>query len=195
MQHTKLINYIQQYVSLSSDQEGLILDAYRTHSLKKKELLFEQGKRCEIEAFVLSGTLRVFYSDAKGLEHVLNFALPDWWVGDITSFSEGTLSMISVQALEDSELLVIDPVKKEKLLREVPELERMFRIILQKHLVSFQKRFLSAVSETADVRYKNLLEKIPTIEQLVPQHQIASYLGILPESLSRMKKQRWNSEK
>jgi CRP-like cAMP-binding protein len=191
----RLIEYIQRYVPLTVEEQERILRVYRPHSLKRKEFLYVQGKRCEIEAFVLSGALRVFYADTKGHDHVLNFALPDWWVGDITSFTEGTPSMTSVQALEDSELLVIDPPDREALLRDIPQLEHMFRIILQKHLVSFQKRFLSAVSETADVRYKNLLEKMPTIEQLVPQHQIASYLGILPESLSRMKKQLLHSGK
>lgn len=195
MEDNKLIQYIERHVKLSKEKQQIVVKAYERRVLKKKSLLFEQGKRCDTEAFVLSGTLRVFYVDSRGHEHVLNFALPDWWVGDITSLTEGTPSMISVQALEDAELLVIDPINKEKLLREVPELERMFRIILQRHLVSFQRRFLSAVSETADVRYQNLIEKIPSIEQLVPQHQIASYLGILPESLSRMKKNLLNADK
>jgi len=184
----RLIEYIESYVSLTEEEKEIVRSAYQAKQLDKKEFLFKQGERCETEAFVLSGTLRVFYSDSKGQEHVLNFALPDWWVGDLASFYDGHPAFVSVQALEQSELLVIDPEQKEKLLKEVPKLERMFRIVIQKHLSSLQNRFLASISETADQRYKNLLERIPNIEQLVAQHQIASYLGILPESLSRMKR-------
>lgn len=188
MEQQALIKYFETYIPLSNDEIKLIKSSYSPKLLRKKEILFEQGKRCTIEAFVLSGTLRAYYMDNKGHEHVLNFALPGWWVGDIASFNQGTDAFLSVQALEDSELLVIDPETKEELLRKVPALERVFRIVIQNHLASLQKRFLVSHSETADHRYINLISKIPKIEQLVPQYQIASYLGILPESLSRLKK-------
>ena len=184
-----LIQYIEQYSPLDQAERDLILSSYQSFSLKKKEHLYQQGEICAHEAFVLSGTLRVYTIDKRGGEHVLNFALPTWWVGDIGSFYEKSPAFHSVQALEDSELLVINPEKKEELFREIPKLERVFRIVIQKHLMSTQKRFLTTISENADQRYLNLLAKIPQIEQLVAQHQIASYLGILPESLSRLKKQ------
>lgn len=189
MYSSPLIDYIEEYVSLTDEEKRIITEAYRPMHLNKKEMLFEQGTRCENEAFVLSGTLRVFYLDQKGHEHVLNFALPGWWVGDLASFYQGTPAFLNVQALEPSELLVIHPEEKEKLFQQIPKLERMFRIVIQKHLSSLQNRFLVTISETADQRYRNLLKRIPNIEQLVPQHQIASYLGILPESLSRLKRQ------
>lgn len=195
MELNPLIRYIEEYISVSDEEKKIILEAYRPMSLNKKEMLFKQGERCENEAFVISGTLRVFYVDQKGNEHVLNFALPGWWVGDLASFYQGTPAFLNVQALEPSELLVIHPEQKEQLFKQVPSLERMFRIVIQKHLSSLQNRFLSTISETAEQRYRNLLERIPSIEQLVPQHQIASYLGILPESLSRLKKQMIESEK
>ncbi len=187
--HEKLIEYLKGYVPLSTSEQELIIASYKPFQLKKKEFLFRQGEYCKTEAFVVSGTLRVFNTDTKGNEHVLNFALPGWWVGDLTSFYQNKGSLFSVQALEATDLLVIDPEQKEKLFEQIPSLERVFRIIIQNHLASLQNRFLVTISETADQRYKHLLNKIPNIEQLVPQHQIASYLGILPESLSRMKKQ------
>ncbi|TNE78005.1 MAG: Crp/Fnr family transcriptional regulator [Bacteroidetes bacterium] len=189
MPYSELIQYFEQYVSLTEEEKSHINSSYKRVKLKKKDFLFKQGERCTTEAFVLKGTLRSFYVDSRGNEHVLNFALPGWWVGDLSSFYHGTDSFITVQALEDTDLLVIDPDVKEDLFNQIPSLERVFRIIVQKHLSSLQTRFLSTISETADQRYNNLLNKIPNIEQLVPQHQIASYLGILPESLSRMKKQ------
>lgn len=188
MDYQSLIDYFEAMVSLTEEEKSLIIQAYTPKKLQKKEMLFEQGGKCTTEAFVVSGTLRVFYVDDKGAEHVLNFALPGWWVGDLASFYQGTDAFLNVQALEESTLLVIDPDKKEELFRQIPSLERVFRIVIQKHLASIQKRLLVNHSLTADQRYKNLIEKIPLIEQLVPQYQIASYLGILPESLSRLKR-------
>lgn len=184
-----LIDYLSDRVPLSEKDKELIADAYSVKELKKKEFLFEQGSPCLFEGFVVKGTCRVYYIDLKGLEHVLYFAFKEWWVGDIASFYSGEASGLSAQALEESTILVIDPKRKEQLLQDVPVLERLFRIITQKHLTVLQKRFLLTISANASERYQELIERSPGIEQLVPQHQIASYLGILPESLSRMKKQ------
>lgn len=188
MEKNALIHYLEQSISLSNEEKKIITEAYKPIHVDKKEMVYRQGEHCNIEAFVISGTLRSYYIDKGGVEHVLNFAMPNWWIGDLSSFYQGTLSTTNVQALEPSELLVIDPVSKDKLFKAIPKLERFFRIVIQKHLSSLQNRFLSTVSDSAEERYKNLLVKIPAIEQLVPQHQIASYLGILPESLSRIKR-------
>ena len=117
------------------------------------------------------------------------FAFPEWWVGDMASFNTGEFSSLNLQVLEDTIALVIDPSEKEVLLEKVPKLERLFRLMIQKNLSVLQKRFLLTISANASDRYLELIERSPGIEQLVPQHQIASYLGIHPESLSRMKKQ------
>lgn len=185
-----LIDYLSARVALTEKDKEIIASSYRPLSLKKKEHLFKHGEVCPWEGFILSGTFRVYYLDAKGLEHVLYFGFNDWWISDIASFYGDTPATLNAQAMEDSEILVIDRVMKEKLFATVPVLERLFRLITQKHLTVLQRRFLLTVSETAEERYKALLKRSPGIEQLVPQHQIASYLGILPESLSRMKKQR-----
>ena len=186
----KLTDYIAARVFITDDEKELISNAYTLLPLKKKKYLFEEGAVCEYEAFVILGTLRVYYIDQKGLEHVLYFAFPDWWVGDIASYNSVENSNLNAQAMEDSLLLVIDKKKKEELYLKIPTLERLFRIITQKHLTVLQKRFLITISSNAGERYDELIQRSPGIEQLVPQHQIASYLGILPESLSRMKKQR-----
>jgi CRP-like cAMP-binding protein len=185
----QLIEYISARINLTQKECEIIANAYSIQKFKKKQFLFEQGKICAVEAFVVAGTFRIFYVDSKGLEHVLYFAFKDWWAGDIASFNLGEPSGLAAQALEDSIALVIDPIKKEALFKKIPALERLFRIITQKHLTVLQKRFLLTVSANAAERYDELIKRSPGIEQLVPQHQIASYLGILPESLSRMKKQ------
>ena len=185
----KLTDYIAARINITDQDKELIANAYSLIEVRKKKHLFQQDEVCLIEGFVVQGTFRVYYLDSRGSEHVLYFAFPEWWVGDMVSFAGGDASGLSVQALEDSLILVIDPVKKEELYKQVPALERLFRIIVQKHLAVLQKRFLLTISANVSERYKELIQRSPGIEQLVPQHQIASYLGILPESLSRMKKQ------
>jgi CRP/FNR family transcriptional regulator, cyclic AMP receptor protein len=187
--NNRLVTYISERVKLSDHDKQLITEAYHVRKLKRKEMLFEQGKHCQLEAFVLTGSFRVFYVDTRGLEHVLYFAFPDWWVGDIASFYSGEPAGLNAQALEESMVVTIDPQRKAELFDKVPALDRLFRTITQKHLTVVQKRLLLSYSATAAERYQELLKRSPGIEQLVPQHQIASYLGILPESLSRLKKQ------
>jgi CRP/FNR family transcriptional regulator, cyclic AMP receptor protein len=187
--HQHLIDYIASRVHITEQEAKLIENAYTIKKLKRKELLFEQGTHCQLEAFVLKGTFRIFYVDSRGLEHVLYFAFPDWWVGDMASFYSGEASGLNAQALEESLVLTIDPKRKEELFNQIPALERLFRVITQKHLTVLQKRLLLSYSATAAERYQELIKRSPGIEQMVPQHQIASYLGILPESLSRLKKQ------
>ncbi len=188
--HDALIDYISKRITLSKEDEANIRAAYQPMLLKKKAHLFRQGEPSDVEAFVLSGTLRVYYLDTRGLEHVLNFAFDNWWVGDLSAFYQQSVAELNAQALEDTQLLVINFEAKEALFQQIPALERLFRIVIQKHLTALQSRFLSTVSESAEIRYQKLLQRSPKIEQLVPQYQIASYLGILPESLSRMKRNR-----
>jgi CRP-like cAMP-binding protein len=118
---------------------------------------------------------------------VLQFAVEDWWIGDIASYVQQTPAQVHIQALEDSELLLIHHEDKEALFQNVPAFERMFRLMLQRSLVVLQDRFVSTLAQPADVRYQAFLEQYPGIVQRVPQHYIASYLGISPEFLSRVR--------
>jgi CRP-like cAMP-binding protein len=185
----QLLDYINERISLTEEEQKIVSDAFHLKAFKKKEFFLEQGRPNRQEAFVLSGTFRVFHIDNKSMEHVLYFGFKDWWVGDSASFNSDIPSFLNVQAMEDSWLLQIQSEDKEKLYMEVPKLERLFRIITMRTLTVLQKRFFLTVGASAEDRYLELLERHQGIEQLVPQHQIASYLGILPESLSRMKKQ------
>jgi CRP-like cAMP-binding protein len=184
-----LTDYIDKRLNISEEEKEIIASSYTLKSFQKKEHIFTQGKPCSIETFVVKGTLRLYHVDNKGQEHVLLFAFPEWWVGDMASFNTGEPSSLTLQVLEETIALVIDPTEKEVLLKKVPKLERLFRLMIQKNLSVLQKRFLLTISANASDRYLELIERSPGIEQLVPQHQIASYLGIHPESLSRMKKQ------
>ena len=185
----QLIGYINEKIELTPEEQLTVANAYHLHQVKKKDFFLKEGTHCKLQGFVVGGTFRVFYTDKKSLEHVLYFAFKDWWMGDIASFFDDNPTKLNAQAMEDSWVLVIGREETEQLFTDVPKLERLFRIITQRTLSVLQKRFFLTVSANAEERYEELIKRHDGIEQLVPQHQIASYLGILPESLSRMKKQ------
>ena len=185
----QLADYIKSKIEISEDELDKIINSYRLQFFKKKEYFIKEGVECKFQGFVVGGTFRVYYSDDRGLEHVLYFGFKDWWVGDVAAFMNGDSANLNVQAMEDSYVLAIDKDTQEFLFENVPVLNKLFLKITQRTMGVLQKRLLMSFSASAELRYKELLERHPGIEQLVPQHQIASYLGILPESLSRMKKQ------
>jgi len=184
-----LIDYISSRVNINNDEELLIKERFHLKEIKKKQFFLSEGTKCFQQGFIVAGTFRVFYTDPKAAEHVLYFGFKDWWVGDIASFHTEESSKVSVQAMEDSWILEFSKSDIEYLFSKVSSLERLFRIMAQRTLAVLQKRFLMTISASAEDRYLELISRHHGIEQLVPQHQIASYLGILPESLSRMKKQ------
>lgn len=156
--------------------------------LQKKRLILEPGAVCKYTIFVERGLLRSYTVDEKGAEHILQFAMEGWWAADLYSFLTGEASAYHIEALEDSELLVIDKESWEALLEEVPALERFFRILVQNNLIATQRRLMCTFSKPAEERYLDLVEAVPSVARRVPQHMIASYIGITRESLSRIRK-------
>jgi CRP-like cAMP-binding protein len=150
--------------------------------------LLQQGEVSRSETFVTEGCLRAYYVNDKGEEHIAQFAVEDWWIGDLYSFLTNTPSTLHIEALEACELLQIDRPGLEDLYLKVPKLERFFRIIIQNAFIASQNRVLSSMSKTADERYQDFIRKYPNIEQRVSQYQVAAYLGVTPEFLSRIRK-------
>jgi CRP-like cAMP-binding protein len=185
-----LFAYIQQRVTLTDSDKAFIRHRFTLRHLVRKSYFLREGDIGFEQAFIISGTMRVFYIDGKAQEHVLYFGFKDWWIGDLASFELRSASQLNVQALEDTWLLAFTQDGIDEIFQHIPQMERLFRIMAQRTLAVLQKRLFLTVSSSAEERYIALIERHPSIEQLVPQHQIASYLGILPESLSRMKKQR-----
>ncbi|MDP4596044.1 MAG: Crp/Fnr family transcriptional regulator [Crocinitomicaceae bacterium] len=186
--YQKLYNYTSQRVAIQPADWELMKQYYHLRKVSKKDFFLKEGSTNFNQGFVVDGTLRVYYTDTKGNEHVLYFAFADWWVGDLSAFHFDDAATLNVQALEESYILEISKEDLEYLFDQIPALERLFRVMAQRTLAVLQKRFLMTVSAHAEERYQELLHRHPGIEQIVAQHQIASYLGILPESLSRMKK-------
>jgi CRP-like cAMP-binding protein len=157
--------------------------------VQKRHYFLQQGDVCKYQAFVERGILRSYTIDEKDHEHILQFASEGWWMADLSSYLSNAPSYLNMDAIEDTELLLIDKSSWEKAMEEVPKLERYFRIIIQTHLVATQKRLLESFSETAEEKYTRFLRQFPGCEQRVPLYMIASYLGIKRETLSRLRRQ------
>ena len=155
--------------------------------LRKGHTLSQAGEPCRYLAFVTSGCLRAYSIDEKGEEHVVQFALEQWWITDMYSFLTGKPGEYIIEALEESDVLLIDAAAYEQVCTTVPAFERYFRILLQNNYVATHRRLLATISLSAEDRYLQLIAEYPSIVQRVAQRHIASYLGITPEALSRIR--------
>jgi CRP-like cAMP-binding protein len=153
----------------------------------RKTLLLQEGDICNFEAYINKGCIRTYYIDENGFELTMQFAIEDWWVSDVTSFHDHKPSNMFIETLEDCELLTLNPGTKELLLQQVPKFERFFRILIQRNLAVVQNRLFQTIAWPAQERYLYFLQHYPAIPQRVAQHYIASYLGISPEFLSKIR--------
>lgn len=195
MSHENLFTSFARHITLTPSEQKKIAEAFKLKKLKKRQLIISEGDVCRFEIFVSRGMLRAYTIDGKGDEHVAMFAMEGWWTSDLYSFLTETPATQNIEALEDAELFVIEKTELEKLYEEVPKLERFFRILLQNAFVANQQRIMATISQTAEERYLNFINKYPTIEQRAPQHQIASYLGMTAETISRIRRQRMEQNK
>lgn len=182
-----LLQNIARHIHLEPDESRFFTSVIQVRHLRKKEFLLQAGEVCRYECFVLKGCLRNYYLDNKGDEHILQFSVEDWWTSDLYSLLTQTPSAQFIDALEDSILVMIEKDDLERLYRQVPKFERFFRIMLQNAFIAQQQRILQNIGSTAEERYLAFREKYPTLELRLPQHQIASYLGITPEFLSKIR--------
>lgn len=183
-----LFENISRHVTLQPGDHDLIESLFKHRRYRKKQFLLQEGEICRTESFVISGCTRMYEVDSKGQEHVLQFGPPGWWVGNLYSFLSDTPSEYLIDCLEDSEVLQITRENMEMMFDKSARIERFFRIIIQNAFIASQKRVLTSLSKPAAERYLDFIKKYPQIEQRVADHQIASYLGITPQSLSRIRK-------
>ena len=181
-------NYAARSVSLTAEETALFNEILEYRKIPKKTRLLTAGNICNFEAYVNKGCIREYIIDENGAEVTLQFAIEDWWVSDLASFQDQSPAHMNIETLEDCELLILTRDSKEKLLNEVPKLERMFRLMLQRHLTVVQKRLFKTMATTAMEKYLEFINRYPSIPQRVPQHYIASYLGISPEFLSKLRR-------
>jgi CRP-like cAMP-binding protein len=184
-----ILENISRHVNLRKEDEEYFVSVLQPRKLRKRQYLVQAGDICRFECFVNKGCLRQYYTDDSGLEHILMFGIEDWWISDMYGLITGKPALSNVEALEDSELLLIEREHYDELLEKLPALEKVFRIKLQKAFVAHQRRIIENMSLPAEYRYRSFTEQYPALEQRIPQKYIASYLGITPESLSRIRRQ------
>jgi CRP/FNR family transcriptional regulator, anaerobic regulatory protein len=184
----RLRSHISAIAPISNDEFARLIGFFTPIRLKKKELFYMQGELCRYVAFVNEGCLRTFHTDSKGDEFTMYFAFPEWWIGDPESFYAGTPARFSCQALEECGLLRADKEHFEGALDQVPPFETFYRHKMQASYAAAQQKLIQAHSESAEEKYRRLVETAPDIVQRIPQVHIASYLGIRPQSLSRIRK-------
>jgi CRP-like cAMP-binding protein len=187
---SKLLYYFNKWSALTREDEVIILSAFEPVSIKRKKDLLVAGQVCKYLYFINKGCLRSFYIDTKGVEHIYQIRMDNSWISDLESFSSQQPSRYNIEALEDTSMLRISKTRMEQLLEEVPALERYFRILFQKAYVNALNRLNATMWETAMDRYQEMLRENPEVFQRVPLVYIASYLGITPESLSRIRRQK-----
>lgn len=183
-----ILKNISRFINLDKIEVDLFISFLQTKHFKKKEFILRPGDICKYEIFVNKGCLKNYTIDDKGVEHVGMFAIEDWWTGDMHSFITQTPCTCFIEALEDTEVLLISKQNLETLYESVPKFERFFRILFQNSLVTQFQRINQNIAYTAEERYLNFIKKYPKLEQRIRQKQIAGYLGITPEFLSVLRK-------
>lgn len=185
--YDSLYDYISSKVRISDEEFEQVKEAFTPKKLRKRQYLLQEGDVCRYAAFVVKGALRQYLVDEKGNEHITQFAIEDWWISDRESMASETPSNYNIDALEDCELLLLTRQNALDLEKNVPVYKELMDVVKERSAFAGQKRVVSALSYSAEEKYKEFINTYPKIVQRVPQHMIASFLGITPETLSRLR--------
>ncbi|MBL4675303.1 MAG: Crp/Fnr family transcriptional regulator [Mucilaginibacter sp.] len=183
-------DYIQKLsgIMLSEDDKRVFTAHLKPKKLRKRQYFLQEGDVCKYTGFIVKGSARTFRVDEKGHEHILKLSLEDWWLADFESYYHLTPSRYNIEALEDLELLQITNAQVEEFLSPIPAFVAMQEVIKQNYAIANQNRLQAAISYTAEERYDDLVTNYPQFLQRFPLNMIASYLGLSPETLSRIRK-------
>lgn len=182
-----LLNHFLDHIELNQEEQDFLLSKVRYRKYLKGQYILQQGDVCKYSNYVVSGCVKMAYIDSNGQEHIVMFAIQDWWVSDLASFIDQTPADYNIQCIEATEVVQFTRQHEEELMDRLPQVERLFRKKIQKAFVSAQKRVILNLSHTAKERYILFKKQYPTIEQRIPQYMIASYLGVTKEFFSKMK--------
>jgi len=182
-----LLQNIAKHVSLTKEEEALFCSKVEVKHFKSKSILLNAGEICKHSYFVNSGMLRSFNINDNIVEHVLSFACEGWWISDLYSLISQKPGNLFIEVLEDAEVVELSKENQELLYIAIPKLERFFRILIENSLVAHQQRLMDNLSLSAEERFDKFCKKYPTLIQKIPQKHIASFIGVTPEFLSKMK--------
>ncbi len=183
-----LIDYFEKFLPLNEEEKSIVENIFKERTIKRKQFILQEGDVCVYNTFVVEGCLKMFMVDFNGKEHNLQFAVENWWIGDIGSFHSEEASKLYIEALENSTILQIKKEDQLKLFVDYPKFNRIFRVFTENALVSTQRRVLQNISSTAEERYLDFLKRHPYFFNRISNVQIASYLGVTPEFLSAIRK-------
>ena len=179
-----ILKNIGKHITLNGNEADYFTSLLQYKEINKREFLLKEGQLCRTISYVHSGALRAFYVDKEGRESTIMFAINDWWITDMYCFVMELPAMQNIVAIKNSSVLQLRKSDLEKLYLEVPKFERFFRIIMQNSYIREQVRVLQSLSLSAEERYNIFINKYPQLMPHISQKQIASYLGITPEFLS-----------
>lgn len=188
MKTQALINYFEKFLPLSQEEKLFIENNFIERKIKRRQFLLNQGEICKYNTFIVEGCFRIFNVDEKGKEHNLQFAIENWWIGDLGSFHSEQPSKLYIEALENSIVLQCKKEDQIKLYVNYPKFDRIFRVLAENAIVSMQNRILQNISSTAEERYVDFVQRYPYFFNRISNVQIASYLGVTPEFLSAIRK-------
>jgi CRP-like cAMP-binding protein len=189
--HKNLFDYINRHATspLTTEEEAIIVATFQPKKLRKKQYFLQEGNVCKYAGFIVKGAMRQYSVDDKGVEHIVQLYIEDWWAGDRESAIMLTPSKYNIEAWEDTELLIVTRADMMELMEKIPAIGQMTRVMDERSYIASQRRLNSSISNTAENRYKEFADNYPQFIQRFPQHHIASYLGITKETLSRIRKQ------
>ena len=167
---------------------SFVQEVFKERSIKRRQFILQEGDVCLYNSFVVEGCFKMFMVDNNGKEHNLQFAVENWWIGDIGSFHSEEPSKLYIEALENSTILQIKKEDQLKLFVDYPKFNRIFRVFTENALVGTQRRVLQNISSTAEERYLDFLKRYPYFFNRISNVQIASYLGVTPEFLSTIRR-------
>ncbi len=187
MHYSSFLNYINKYIDLTEKEIAFLRSNTNYKKYLKGHYIVQQGAVCKHTNFIISGCTKNFYVDQQGQEHIVTFAIENWWSADLSSFITQTPSDFNVKCIEATEVIQFTYQNQDKIFQNIPKMETLFRKLLEKALVSSQKRIVNNFSLSAKDQYLYFKKQFSTIEQRVPQYMVASYLGITKEFLSKIK--------
>ncbi|AYL98519.1 Crp/Fnr family transcriptional regulator [Mucilaginibacter celer] len=182
------VEYLHEKGTLTSQELKLLANASVQKRIRKNQYLLEEGEVSDFIGFVVKGSFRLFRVSAGGEEHVMKFAIENWWISDFTSFMSGQPSLCYIEALEDSELIRFTKEKWNLVLEAAPNFKQIIDNLTARNFEAHQNRIYSNISETAEIRYENFVSQYPTLYNRIPLYMIASFLGLTRETLSRVRK-------
>lgn len=185
-----LLEYFSRSFQLDEKEQELVRAKFRSRLYRKKQFVLQEGDVCTQINFVVKGCLRSYKIDEKGAIHILQFAPENYWINDLGSFHAQKSSILNIDALEDTLVLQINRVDLYALYEQSPRFDRFFRILIENGFVRLQERLLQAISSTAEERYQSFQDLYPDLANRLSQVQIASFIGVTPEFLSRLRNTR-----